>query len=259
MKKVWITALSTNEEQVRKVMESVKTYGLSPSGHFWKDDLKNMAWLGAQEELQAKDTAMWLIVGRLIDFNLESIRYGLSLLAINLQTHRGAGFPVAAISIDGDMKADLLPTPLKGAEILSLANPSLGVKIVSLANMPQKALKPEYRLAVHGISGVGTWLEVGPGAGQVWKGVMLGVRDGEIAAHGVGAAGTVPERCVLEYPVKGMKVQMGETEYTAWAVQNELNEGDSYYVSIRDYPSSILFGPLAGEDDDAEVFVAALK
>jgi hypothetical protein len=258
MKKVWVSALSKNEESIQKVMESIKTYGMSPAGHFWQDDAENMAWLGARDELLAKDVALWLIVGGPEDFGRDSVRYALSLLAIDIQAQRGIGFPIVVASTDPDLKAELLPTPLKGAEVLSLSSPTLGVKIVSLANMPPKKLKAEYRLGVYAIPRVGTWLEVGPAPGQVWKGAMFGVSGGDIAAHGVGGAGVIPERCVLEYAMKGMKLQLGEKEYTAWSAQNELDESLSYYVSIRDYPSSILFGPLPS-GDDAEVFVLALK
>jgi hypothetical protein len=258
MKKVWITALVKMEKEIQQLMKSLTTYGLKAEGHFWKDDLQNAAWTGAREELLTGETAAWIIVGRTSDFSNESIRYGLSLLAITLHAHRGNGFPTAVVAIDGDLPAGSLPTPLGSAQVLSLSNPTLGVKIVSLANMPAKSVKTEYRLDVYGIPGLGAWLEVGPASGCTWKGAMLGVCGAEIAAHGVGPAGKLPDRCILEYPMQGMKIQHGDKEYNAWAVQNELDEGSSYYVSVRDYPSSILFGALPGEQE-GEAYVATLK
>ena len=55
-----------------------------------------------------------------------------------------------------------------------------------------------------------------------------------------------------------IKLELGENEYTAWAVQNELADDASYYLRVNDYPSSLVFGAMA-EGDDAEVFVVALK
>ena len=50
---------------------------------------------------------------------------------------------------------------------------------------------------------------------------------------------------------------MGEKEYAAWAVQNQLDSGSSYYVRVQGEPKSILFGQLA-EGDDAEVYILNL-
>jgi len=258
MKKVWITALTKEDEgQVEKLVKTLKQYGLAPGGHFWSDDLQNMAWMAAQEELLAKETALWLIVGSAGAFGVESIRYGLSLLAITAQARRGHGFPVLVAASSGEVKVESLSTPLRNAEVISLANPSLGPKIVARANIPPKKVEAEYRLDAYGIPKVGQWLEVGPASGHTWKGAMLGVCGGEITSHAVGPSGTLPDRSVLEYPMKGLKLQMGEKEYTAWAVQNELDEGSSYYLGFKEYPSSIVFGPLPG-GDDAELFALAL-
>jgi len=67
--------------------------------------------------------------------------------------------------------------------------------------------------------------------------------------NGVGESGKLPLKAVLEYPMKGLKLQAGENEYTAWAVKNNLDDNQSYYVRVQDMPDSIVFGPYASEDE----------
>jgi hypothetical protein len=129
---------------------------------------------------------------------------------------------------------------------------------VAKANMPPKKIEPGYRLDIFGIQGLGQYFEVGPPPGQTWDGVMFGIDRGEITAHAVGPAHKLPEKAVLEYPMKGLKLKLGDTEYTAWAVKNQLADDASYYVKVAEYPASILFGPMS-ESDDAEVFIVTLK
>jgi len=113
------------------------------------------------------------------------------------------------------------------------------------------------RLDIYAIPQLGQWFEVGP-FGSSWNGAMFGVCGAEIDAHGVGPAGKLPDKSVLEYPMQGLKLAMGEKEYVAWAVQNQLDSGSSYYVRIKGEPKAILFGPLA-EGDDAEVYILNLQ
>lgn len=255
-KKVWVTALAKDEAKIAGLMGSLKKYGLAADGHFWVDDMKNMAWQAAAEELLKADTVLWIIAGDAEDLKKTSVAYGLSLLAMKVYASRGESFPVI-FTPAVDLPAGLeMPTLLKGAEIIPLSNASLGVKAVSLANTPVKKIEKEYRLNVHGLPGIGLWLEAGPSS-FVWQGAMFGVHGAEIDFHGVGPSNGVPERAVLEYAQKGLKIQLGEDEFTAWAVQNRLEPGMSYYVRVQGMPDRLLFGPYA-QTEDAEVHVVRL-
>jgi hypothetical protein len=170
---------------------------------------------------------------------------------------KGQGFPLIFAPI-ADVPADFdPPTLLKGAEVIPLSSASLGVKAVSFANTPMKKIETDYHLNVHGLPGIGLWLEAGPGASFEWQGAMFGVHGGEIDFHGVGPANGVPERAVLEYAQKGLKVQLGGDEFVAWAVQNRLDPGTSYYVRVQGTPDKLLFGPYA-QTEEAEVHVVKL-
>jgi len=257
MKTVWLTSLGRDENKVQKTMKTLKTYAIDANGHFWIDDLKKMAWLGARAELIKDDTALWLILSSDKDLASDSVRYGLSMLALSVQAVRGHGFPIVFLH-DGQIPSiDRLPAPFQGAEILAIDNTAIGAKLVARANMPFEKISAEYRLDIYAIPQLGQWFEVGPFDSD-WRGAMFGVCGGEIDAHGVGPAGKLPEKAVLEYPMQGLKLTLGEREYVAWAVQNRLDAGSSYYVRIKGEPQSVLFGTLA-EGDDAEAYVLNIQ
>jgi hypothetical protein len=208
--------------------------------------------------LSAKDVALWIIVGSADSYEVPTIRQGLSMLALSVQHRRGVGFPILLVAMKGDIDAARLPTPLKGADILPPALTTLGPKIVALANKPIPSISTGYRLNIHAIHGIGLWFEVGPEVGGLdWPGAMFGAHGADIDFHGVGPADGIPERAVLEYALKGMKIQVNEDEFTAWAVQNHLSGGASYYVRLKGTPDKIIFGAFA-PGDEAEVNAIAL-
>ena len=257
MKKVWISSLGRDENQVQKIMKTLNTYAIDANGHFWIDDLKKMAWLGPRAELIEDDIALWIILSSDKELASDSVRYGLSMLTLSVQAVRGHGFPIVFLH-DGKIPSiDTLPTPLQGAEFLAVDNPAIGAKLVAQANMPLKEVPTEYRLDIYAMAQLGQWFEIGPFDAS-WKGAMLGVCGAEIDAHGAGPAGKLPDKAVLEYPMKGLKLTVGGEEYVAWAVQNQLDSGSSYYVRIKGEPKAILFGPSA-EGDDAEVYMLRLQ
>jgi len=256
MKKVWITALDRNFESVQKLIADLMSYGLNAGGHFWVDDVKRMSWTAPLEELQAKEAALWIIMGPPDAFKVATVRFGLSLIAVSLQFVKGHGFPIMILT-EGDFYPESLPTPLKGAEVLTPAGQSLGTKVTARANMPVKSVETGYHLNVHGLPGIGLWFEVGPSGTVDWDGALFAVHGADIDFHGVGPAGGIPERAVLEYPLKGIKLKLGEREFTAWAVRNRLDSAKSYYIRVQGEPETILFGPYAGEDE-AEAHVISL-
>jgi len=254
MKKVWITSLARDKAVVANLLGLAKRYGLDANGHFWVDDLAHMAWQAPLENLADGGADLWIIAGAANDIEAASVRYGLALLTLSVQAARGNGFPILWVTTSGDMDPAILPTPLRGAAAMGAANASLGAKIVARANTPAPKIAADYRLAVHANPGFGVWLEVGPGKELSWSGALLGVCGGGIDAHGVGPAGKLPSRAVLEYPMKGLQIELGEKKYTGWAVQNQLDDGTSYYVRITETPTSLLFGPYS-QEDAAEVHV----
>jgi len=254
MKKIWITSLVRDEKRVSGLLSTARKYGLDANGHFWTDDLKHMAWQAPMETICDPDAGLWVVLGSAKELETESVRYGLALLATAVQSRKGHGFHILWACPEGSLAAESLPTPFRGADIISAADSGIGAKLAAKANMPVAKMDPDYRLAVHANPGFGLWMEVGPGKGGQWRGAMLGAAGAAIDAHGVGPSGKLPQKAVLEYPVKGLKLSLGDTEYTGWAVQNRLDETLSYYARIQGVPKSLLFGEYA-QDEEAEVHV----
>ncbi len=249
MKKVWITSLEHNKELVQKIMGVARQYGIDGNGHFWTDDLKTMAWMGPKESIIDKENSLWVLLGSKKDLETDSVRFGLSLLFLSVQARKGFGFPVLFVDTGSDVTTDSLPTALKGADIISVGNANLGAKIVAKANTPVPKIETEYRIDIHANPTFGIWFEIGPAGDTTWSGALLGASGGTVDSHGVGESGKLPLKAVLEYPMKGLKLQAGEKEYTAWAVQNVLDGNQSYYVRVQDMPDSIVFGPYASDDE----------
>lgn len=249
MKKVWITALENDEKQVKRVLNMVKRYGLDGNGHFWADDLKNMAWLGPKEAILDDETALWILLGSNKNLETASVRYGLALLALTVRAAKGYGFPVLFVDTKGDTISDTLPTPLRGMDIISIESSSLGAKMVARVNTPIQKIDLEYRIDIHAHPHFGVWFEIGPSSDNIWNGALLGVCGGEIDSHGVGNAGKLPQKTLLEYQMKGLKLTLGEREYTAWAVKNSIDGTHSYYVRAQGISKSIVFGSYTAEDE----------
>jgi hypothetical protein len=258
MKTIWLTSLGSSQDAVKKLMSQMKTYGLEVKGHFWKDDLKKVAWMAARDNLADSKVSFWVILGSDDELLNPDIRYGLSLLAITTQAKRGLHFPVIILQTQGDLiSTDQLTTPLKSAEILSASDPGLGAKLVARAHMTPKKISYEYHIDIYGNETIGQWFEIRP-VSSTWPGAMLGVDGGEIAFHAVGPWGKLPTKSVLNYPMEGLKLDLGEKEYIAWAAQNELDSETSYFVKVDGFPESILFGPYSTEEA-ADVYVISLK
>jgi hypothetical protein len=257
-KNVWITALGKDKDNLTKLLKIAKQYGLSPDGHFWVDDLPKMAWEAPLDRLSTKDTALWVILSSKKEMAPASVRYGLSLLALSLQSRRGIGFPILFVTTDPAFEQEDLPTPFRDAQIVTAGNPSLGAKLTARANMPIKKIEPAYRLDIHANQGYGIWFEFGPVADDSWNGVLAGGLASKVNAHGVGPCGMLPLKTVLEYQMQGLKLTLGNDTYDAWAVKNTIDQNLSYYVRFEDIPGSVMFGPLPGDENEADLHVLKL-
>jgi hypothetical protein len=260
LKTFWLTSLGSSQDIVNGLMSKIKTYGLKVNGQFWKDNLKQMAWMAAKEDLADSKVSFWAILGSEEELLSPDLRYGLSLLAIITQAKRGFNFPIVILQTHGTLiSSDQLPTPLKGADILLLSDSGLAAKLVAKAHQTSQLILHEYFIDIHGDAHIGQWFETRP-FNSNWLGAMFGVYGGEIAFHGVGPSGELPSKSTLNYPMKGLRLDLKGKEYFAWAVKNKLDDETSYFVKIDGFPESILFGPFPTEgEDETDVHVIELK
>lgn len=258
-KKLWISWLSQDpQRQPQAIVQALGQAGLDPSGAAWQDDLDKMAW--AQLASVLLDPAAcdgWLIAGDQASLEKFSNRYGMSLLAAMCSEERGADFPLFVLADGFEAQHDSLPLLLRNATALSTGDPAWAAKVVARFFSPRTIPLPGYRLNVIAHPMFGQWFEVGPRQGQ-WQGAIFGVAEGSrITHHGVGPKGRLPERCTLEYPVQDMKVEVAGAPMAAWAVQNALGSGESYYVNVRGAPGQIMFGanPVSEESEVSVVLL----
>lgn len=253
-KSVWISMIKKDEAAAQAVYKIVSACGLGADGHFWKDDLENLAWSGPIPEIAKNTTGLWLIVGDAADLT-PSVIQGLSLLALAVRPQKDGQIPTMILADDPAAVTDKLPLPLAGAGVFAADNPALGAKIAAKANLPVKRGETEYRLNVYAPPQVGLWLEAGPAAGS-WEGVIFGAcgSGAAIDAMGIGPAGRIPEKSTLEYPLRDMSLALGDRQFTAWAAGNTVSETESVYVRVKGRPEALLFGPFDPEADALDVY-----
>lgn len=253
-KTVWISMIKNDESAAQAIYKMVSEYGLGVAGHFWKDDLENMAWSGPISKIAAEATGLWLIVGDAADFT-PSVLQGLSLLALAVRPQKAGQIPMMILTDEPEAVTDKLPLPLAGAGVFAAENPALGAKITARANLPVKPLETKYRLNVYAPPKIGLWLEVGPATGS-WEGVIFGAggSGAAIDAMGIGPAGKIPQTSTLEYPVRDMTLALGDREFTAWAAGNTVSDTESVYVRVKGRPDALLFGPFDPEADALDVY-----
>ena len=259
-KKIWITALEepTVSTPVYKLSKSLVPYGIEAEGHLYQDNLAQLAWSAPLSCLHSPEVGAWLIAGKAESLAKPTVRQGLSLMALDLQSRRGANFPILLWVTEGALGASPLPTPLGGALCLPAEAKGLEAKIVAQLSIPRPKVSPDYRLALYPLPQLGLWVEVGPADGHAWSGALFGTSGGEITAHGVGPKDRLPERAVLSYPMEGLKIEHQQQAYTAWAVQNPLPADTSYFVRVKGSFSGLVFGSFP-ESDEPELYVLRLQ
>jgi hypothetical protein len=258
MKVLYLSALTAQQELVRDFVSKVKPYGLEVRGSFLGGDLEKMEWMAVLEHLASAETTLWGILGDKSDFEKPELRYGLSLLSLAASARRSTPLCILMITTGREpVAADGLPTPLQNAEVISAADSGLGARLVAKAHRPAAPSFAEYSIDILGSEQIGQWFGIRPLTGE-WEGAMFGTAGGEIVFQAVGPESSLPEKSVLNYPVQGLKLMLGDIEYTAWAVQNVITPETAYYAKVSGHPHSIVFGPYSTESA-AEVYVIHLK
>lgn len=226
-----------------EVAAALSKSGLTVNGGGWdRDDATG--WLPTAEHLiQSPNVDLWMLVGTADDFANAAVRYGLSLARIRVGAQRQRVPALVVACLDEQPRASVLPPLLQQAQLLGPPTTDWGGRCVAAAMRDAIPEAPsDYRLNVIANASLGHWFEVGPAGDCAWGGAIFGVDEGEITHHGVGKRGELPERCTLEYPLEGARVEVDGRRLTCWAVNNRLEPGNSYYVRVTGSPAHILFG-----------------
>lgn len=250
-----LTLLEENEALARSLGGEISRLGADCQAHFLTGITDAQALAPLLTEVCRPDCGAWLIVGNAQSFARKDILRGLALTALAVQHTRrqeaGRALPILLAPSGGELPP--LPLPLADADVVTK---NIGARAIARLHMPGTLAAPPYRLAVHARPGLGLWLECGP-AHDPWEGVLLGACGCAPDAHGVGQAGTIPQRCTLHHPLRGLRLTAAEREFTAWGTGNRLTPADSYFVRLDGLPDALVFGPLP-DGDAADLFVLPL-
>lgn len=260
-KRVWLTWLPEERDStaLKEAFQVLSRSGMEVDGSTWDRDLKQVGWLLTAQPLTDIDKAdLWLIAGRAADFAATEVRYGLSLASATIRAKRSAPLKTIVASLDDPLDDVSLPSLIDGVKRLRPPIAGWGAKAIAAAMRPAEPHADlPYRLSVIAHPSLGHWFEIGPADGASWKGALLGIDDGEITHHGVGASTALPDQCTLEYPSQGLKVEAAGTSFTCWSVKNALAPDTSYFVKVVGSPAYLLFGEHP-ESDEAEMWVLDL-
>ncbi len=263
-KKVWLTWMPGGDgapQAAGEALGKLKKVGLQPAGAVWVDDLPKHGWTELGGQLADADAAdVWIVAGTRAELEAPGNRYALSLVRAMAEEIRGQTLPTVIVGLDHAPDAAALPTLLQGAKAIDGSSGNWAAKaLIAIHAMKAAPLAAPYRVNVIAHQYFGQWFEVGPREGE-WAGVMLGVAgDGvQLQEHAVGDRGDLPERTVLEYPMHGIKAEIGGTEFEACAVKNALDPAHSYWVQVKGQPSRLFFGSHP-ESEEQDAWVLTLS
>lgn len=258
-KKLWVSALAKDSEHISRITSALRNYGFNCQGHIWVDDAQKLAWRVAYDELVHEKSAYWVLLADDQSLATASVRYALSLMAYAMLRDQAGNMPIIILAERSESR-DLLPPILRQAQFIVTGQAGWEARFVAATIKMSRYVLP-YRIDAYGDEHIGQWFEIGP-IGQTWSGLAFGVA-GEGAAidfQGVGPAGQLPEKSLLLFPMQGIKISVGDSEFIAWSVNNSLDSDQSYFVRVRGLPDKFLLLPDFEHEatTDAEAFIVPL-
>lgn len=249
-KKVFLSAMNKDEKAVAGLFARIKAAGFDITGHFWSHEEKELTKVLPAQEVENVDA--WVIYAS--EQITSETMIGITLTLLTVRTFRETQLPVIIVGA-----AQELPPLLNTAEFTSAEK--LAVRLSTRTAIRKKWIEDDFRLSAHCQAGVGYWLEVGPAEGKTWNGALVGADislGGSIDFQAVGPKGSMPERTVLDYPVRDARLSAGDREYLAWGCQNQLTDADSFYVRIKGLVPSLLLSEGLSSDDSMDCRVIRL-
>ncbi len=250
-KQIFLSAMDKDEAEAAGILKGIQSAGMDAEGHFWDTTDKDLTRALPHREIEKADA--WVILASRKLTSDEQI--GLTLTLMSARAWRKSRLPVLIVGPE-----QALPPLL--ADAAEFCPPEkLTTRLAVRTSIAKKWNEQELRICVRFQSGVGIWIEAGPSQGETWKGVLLGVDPalgGAIDFQAVGPRGSLPERTVLEHPMKDARLSAGETEYVAWGCSNTLTSEDSFFVRLKGLTSSLLLGEGLAEEDSMECRVIRL-
>ncbi len=257
-KKLFVALLGEDQALSDAIGKTAAQYQIETSGIVWKEEPGKPIWGEVAAMILKNSCDGWLVAGKQADWlaNAE-MRSHISLGVLKAVSLIGPNFTLFRM-IDPDVET--LPFAL--ADSLAVDKAKLGPRLAAkLGTKSRNAPVAEYRLDLHPLPvGDGFVAEIGPPPGAEWQGALFASRGaGEISHHTVGPRGAPPGSGIVEYAMKGLKLEIGGEEYTGtgWAVKNRLDAETSYYVRLVGETTGFVFGQLP-ESDAGDLYAITL-
>lgn len=256
----WLSWLAADDETtpVAPAVRALQGVGLDVLGAPWVDDVAGHAWVDVATLLGDADAPrdLWIIAGRRADWQTPSVRYALSMTVATLAG--AAAQPRLVLVVLDDDPATVDMPPLLRTAVRADGRRPWAAKVVAASFRPPPPSDLPFRLTAIAHRLIGTWLELGPRAGDSWTGALVGTAaPAKIVAHAVGPAGRLPESCTLAYPIRKIVGEIDGESYILWSVMNALDADHSYFVRLEGMPTAVVVGSDAGTDEP-EVAVVRL-
>lgn len=213
----------------------------------WKDLAdKTNDWMQLAPVLDDPAVQAWVLAGEAADFSEDLLcRTALLALALNRSGDRPSQ-PGTALVVRGNGPAPALP-PLLGHVAVCRPQDPFAARLMAARFKPAATLATPMHVRALPDPMLGLWLEVAPAAGAAQADFSVGVLGADITSFGVGPRGAIPARSRLDFPVLGIKGQLGTRAFCACAARNELNEATACYCRVVGIPRGVFLGPYLGE------------
>lgn len=266
-KNIVLTSLENNETLIRSIGQQIADNALNVIATTWQDSSDCIGL--TIKELLSSNAALWIILGDNKTFENPQTRAAISLIYLAVLQQRDYKILPILFSPNQDEQSFTPPNIFRSAEIQNATNickNKVAAKAFILASKSHneqflQQSENNYRFNVICPTGLGLWLEIGS-TKHSWKGILLGTcgNDSEPVAHGVGVKSVIPQKSTLNYPVKGMQLEMSsQKKFIAWGCQNELTPDVSYFVKLSNIPTDVIFSEFPKQNEESpEMFVINL-
>lgn len=220
---------------------ALRSVGFAVGGVAWNElNAQPRGWMQLAPLLSEPGLTAWIMMGKAEDFTPDVVS-GMTMLSLALKKPL---LTACVVIDDGEVK---FSQHLKGIRILRHA--AWAAKVMALRTTRCVVEDAGFHIRAHLSPFTGQWLEIGPDAGEIWTGFMVGVTGAEVAAVGVGPRGRAPLRCVLHYPQMGILGELDGRPFHACAAQNVLDADTACYVRVDGFPHAVFVaGPPEGEE-----------
>ncbi|MDR0477616.1 MAG: hypothetical protein LBH14_06740 [Desulfobulbaceae bacterium] len=222
----------------------LRAVGFATFSITWKElNAQENGWIQILPPLDDPTVVAWVLAGKTGDFT-DEVRAKVALLTLAMQRNCP---PVTAFVLteEGDI-ADV-PYAMNHIQIYRHTR-KYAVKLMVAKAKPQPFTALPFHAQAHLDPLIGAWLEIAPPAGVTWPGFMAGVTNAEISAFGVGPRGVLPVKSTLQFPMLGIKGELGEKPFSACAAKNTLSDGASCYMRLNGTPGLVFCAEYPDED-----------